>query len=192
MKQELDALLKNNTWSVVPLPHGKTAIGCKWLFRTKFKADGIVEMARLVARGFTQQAGIDYLDTFSPVAKLVSVKLMLVVAASKNYSLYHLDNNNAFLYGDLKDDIYMDLPPGYCSNGESVGMTCKLHKSLYGLKHASRQWFLKISSVLIKFGLKKSSADHSYFFKHENGVDLGVIIYVDDIMMASNDHSLVQ
>lgn len=120
--------------------------------------------------------------------------MLLVTFAVKHYSLYHLDINNVFLYGDLDEDIYMDIPPGYHGQGEysSCGMVCKLNKFLYGLKQASRQWFIKFSTTLLGFGLKKSNADHSYFYKHDNGIYLGIIIYVDDILIARNQSSLVQ
>lgn len=194
MQQELHALSSNNTWQIVPLPPGKSPIGYKWLYRIKFKTNGSVEMykARLVAKGYTQKASIDYLDTFSPVAKFVSVKLMLAIAAAKNYSLHHLDINNAFLHGDLNEELYMDIPKGYQVQGETQRMVCKLNKSLYGLKQASRQWFLKFSSVLMNFSLQKSGADHSYFYKHDHGLYLGIIIYVDDLLIACNHPPLVQ
>lgn len=107
MKDELDALISNNTWSLVSLPPGKNPISCRWVYRVKFAADGSIERykERLVARGFTQQAGIDYLDTFSPVAKLVSVKLMLALSAAKGWSLHHLDINNAF-YMEISLSIF--------------------------------------------------------------------------------------
>lgn len=141
MKAELDALIRNNTWQLVTLPQEKISIGCKWVYKVKFLSDGSVERykARLVAKGFTQQAGVDFLDTFSPVAKLVSVKLMLTLAAAKGWYLCHLDINNAFLYGDLEEAIYMELPPGLVAPGQYPTYTvCKLHKSLYGLRQASR------------------------------------------------------
>lgn len=160
----------------------------------KFCSDGTVERykARLGAKGFTQQARVDYLDTFSPVARLVSVKMMLSVAAVKGYTLTHLDINNAFLYGDLTEDIYMEIPKGFPIEGEQKNLVCKLHKSLYGLKQASRQWYLKFTEVLIGFGLLQSAADHSYYYLLHDSVYLGVIIYVDDIFLASSHPSLVQ
>lgn len=147
MQTELEALQHNGTWSLVPLPPSKTAIGCKWIYKVKFLSNGTVERykARLVAKGYTQQAGVDYLDTFSPVARLVYVKFMLVVSAVKGYHhLTHLDINNAFLYGALDEEIYMDIPKGLPVQGEQTRLVCKLYKSLYGLKQASRQWFFEV------------------------------------------------
>lgn len=194
MKTELDALQKNNTWTLVPLPTGNKPIGCKWVYKTKFWSDGSVERhkARLVAQGFTQQGGVDFLDTFSPVAKLVSVKLMLAISVVKNYSLSHLDINNSFLYGDLREDIYMDIPKGLFTEGEKPNLVCKLNKSLYGLRQASRQWFLKFTEVLSGFGLHQSSADHSYFHMNNDAGYFGVIVYVDDILLASSNPNTVQ
>lgn len=140
MKDELLALHRNNTWSLMPLP-GTKVIGCKWIYRVKFLSDGSVDKykARLVAKGYTQWACVDFLDTFFPVARLVSVKFMLAVAAAKGYFLFHLNINNAFLHGDLSEDIYMEVPKGLFSEGEKTNLVCKLNKSLYGLRQVSRQ-----------------------------------------------------
>lgn len=164
------------------------------VYKTKFLSDGSVERykARLVAQGFTQQEGVDFLDTFSPIAKLVSVKLMLVVSAVKGYHLPHLDINNAFLYGELEESIYMKIPKGLEIQGEHQNLVCKLNKSLYGLRQASRQWFLKFTSVLTGFGLTQSMADPSYFHMSKDGSYFGIIIYVDDILLESSDPLLLQ
>ncbi|XP_075670228.1 uncharacterized protein LOC142639996 [Castanea sativa] len=112
MATTISALEANNTWSLTTLPPHKRTIGCKWVYKVKYRSDGFVERykARLVAKGYTQKEGLDYLETFSPVAKLVSVKCLLAVAAVQGWYLYELDVNNAFLHGDLKDEVYMDLP----------------------------------------------------------------------------------
>ncbi|CAA7043502.1 unnamed protein product [Microthlaspi erraticum] len=191
MNEELMALEKSDTWEICSLPDDKHAIGCRWVYKTKLNADGSLERykARLVAKGFTQQEGVDFVDTFSPVAKMTTVKTLLAVAAAKDWSLTQLDISNAFLNGDLDEEIYMTLPPGYTAKpGESLppNAVCRLKKSLYGLKQASRQWFLKFSSVLLKLGFAKSHADHTLFVKNVSGKYLAVLVYVDDIIITSN------
>ena len=113
MAVELKALESNHTWSICYLLPGKHPVGCKWVYKTKFKADGTIEQhkAHLVAKGFTQQEGLDFLDTFSPVAKLVTVKILFVLAAIYGWSLTQLDVTNAFLHGDLIEEVYMNIPP---------------------------------------------------------------------------------
>ncbi|KAF5447406.1 hypothetical protein F2P56_032960, partial [Juglans regia] len=117
MLNEIKALELNKTWELAILPPNKIAIGCKWVYRVKFKADGTIDRykARLVAKGYTQQEGLDYFDTFSPVAKMTTVRTLLSIAAIKNWHLHQLDVNNAFLHGDLNEEVYMQLPPGYSS-----------------------------------------------------------------------------
>ena len=119
MAIEISTLEANNTWSLTPLPSHKRTISCKWVYKVKFKFDGFVERykARLVAKGFTQKEGLDYLETFSPVAKLVSVKCLLAFAVVQAWYLCQLDVNNAFLHSDLHEEVYMDLPPGFHSKG---------------------------------------------------------------------------
>ncbi|XP_019057522.1 PREDICTED: uncharacterized protein LOC109116481, partial [Tarenaya hassleriana] len=191
MDVELDALVGNGTWSVVSLPPGKRAVGCKWVYKIKRKADGSVERykARLVAKGFTQQEGVDFIDTFSPVAKLVTVKLLLALAAKQNWILTQMDVTNAFLHGDLEEEIYMSLPPGY-TDAQSGNMprdaVCKLQKSLYGLRQASRQWYHKFASVLLEDGFKQSKADHTLFVRRSKSGFVALLVYVDDIVIASD------
>lgn len=191
MDIEITALEDNGTWLICSLPEGKQAAGCKWVFKVKLNVDGTLERynARLVAKGFTQQEGLDYVETFSPVAKLATVKLLLAVAAAKGWSLSQLDISNAFLNGDMEEEIYMTLPPGYAARqGESLppNAVCKLKKSLYGLKHASRQWFLKFSATFLELGFHTSSGDHTLFLKNSGDVYMSVLVYVDEIIIASS------
>ena len=164
MKEELHALNSHNTWSVVKLPPGKKAVGSKWIYKIKFHSDGSIERhkARLVARGFTQTYAVDYKETFAPVAKMNTVRVLLSVAINKGWSLYQMDVKNAFLHGDLEEEVYMKLPPGHPQHNED-GMVCRLHKSIYGLKQSPRAWFAKLSFVLEGAGFQRSHADSSMF-----------------------------
>ena len=121
MNAEIVALVSNHTWTLTPLPSNKKAIGCKWVYRVKYKADGSVKRykARLVAKGFTQQEGLDFTDNFSPIAKLTTVKTLLAIFVVKGWHLVQLDVNNAFLNGDLHEEVYMQLSQGFHSiNGK--------------------------------------------------------------------------
>ncbi|KAJ8899694.1 hypothetical protein K2173_019392 [Erythroxylum novogranatense] len=115
MDEELTALELNKTWTITPLPADHKPIGCKWVYKIKYRSDGNIERykARLVAKGYTQLEGIDYRDTFSPTAKLTTLRCLLTVAAARNWFIHQLDVQNAFLHGSLHEIIYMDLPPGH-------------------------------------------------------------------------------
>lgn len=115
VQEEMTALIKNNTWKLVPKPKDKRTVGCKWVFTVKYKADGSVDMykARLVAKGFTQTYGVDYLETFAPVAKLNTVRILLTLATNLDWPLNQLDIKNAFLNGELEEEVYMDMPPSF-------------------------------------------------------------------------------
>ena len=146
MDKEIQALEQNHTWDVTTLPPMKLPIGCKWVHKVKLNLDGSVERfkARLVAKGCTQKEGLDFLETFSPVAKIVSVRLLLALTAARQWPLHQLDINNAFLHGDLDEEVYMTLSPSFHRKGECVSdsstapRVCKLVKSLYGLRQALR------------------------------------------------------
>ncbi|KAL4340022.1 hypothetical protein GQ457_08G034200 [Hibiscus cannabinus] len=193
MDEELQAMDTLQTWSVVSLPEGKNAIDCKWVYRVKRKADGSIDRykARLVAKGFTQVEGIDYIDTFSPVAKMTTFKLLLSLAAVHGWSLFQLDVNNAFLNGMLDEEVYMKLPLGYKTELSGSNLVCKLHKSIYGLKQASRQWFHAFYQVVMKFGFTQSHSDHSLFIKGSGDSMVVLLVYVDDIILAGKDPKLL-
>jgi len=192
MAQEIVALEENNTWIVTDLPPGKHPIGCKWVYNVKYKANGSIERykACLVAKGYTQSEGLDYHEIFSPVAKMTAVRTLLVIVAAKRWFLHQLVVNNAFLHGDLDEEVYMELPPGFKTKGESI--VCRSTKSLYGLKQASRQWFSKFSNFLLDLGFLQSMADYSLFTRTQGSSFIALLVYVDDIAIASNDLVVVK
>jgi hypothetical protein len=193
MQAEIKALEANNTWTFVPLPSNKTLIGCKWVYKIKHNSDGSIERykAQLVAKGFTQCEGLDYFETFSPVAKLSTVRCLLALAVIKGWHLHQLDVNNAFLHRDLDEEVYMKPPLGFITKGDT--RVCRLNKSLYGLKQASRQRFSKFSSTLLLLGFTQSKSDYSLFIKSHGSSFMALLVYVDDIVLASNDtHAIAE
>ncbi|XP_048129507.1 receptor kinase-like protein Xa21 [Rhodamnia argentea] len=192
MSSEIQALKQNDTWDIVSLPPGKQPIGCKWVYRIKYNSDGTIERykARLVAKGYTQTEGIDCHDTFAPVAKMVTVRTLLALASIRHWPLYQLDVNNAFLHGDLDEEVYMRFPPGFHTKGENF--VCRLKKSLYGLKQASRQWFAKFSSALLDVGFQQSKADYSLFTLVRGSLLTIVLVYVEDLVITDDDEVMIQ
>lgn len=186
MKQEYDSLIKNKTWDLVDLPDNRKAIDCKWVYKTKLNPDGTIEKrkARLVAKGYSQEYGVDYMDTYAPVVRQSSIRLVYALAVQNNLKLCQLDVSTAFLNGNLEEEIYMREPEGF---EKSQNKVCRLKKAIYGLKQAARQWFKRIDAVFKMFGLTQSKHDQCIYFKNMNGAITIVTLYVDDILIASNN-----
>nr|CAN79281.1 hypothetical protein VITISV_034553 [Vitis vinifera] len=194
MVDEMAALHSNGTWDLVVLPSGKSTVGCRWVYAVKVGPDGQVDRlkARLVGKGYTQVYGSDYGETFSPVAKIASVRLLLSMAAMCSWPLYQLDIKNAFLHGDLVEEVYMEQPPSFVAQGES-GKVCGLRCSLYGLKQSLRALFGRFSSIVQEFGMLRSTADHSVFYHHNSlGQCIYLVVYVDDIVITGSDQDGIQ
>lgn len=186
MDKEFEALVHNKTWHLVPPQKGVNIIDCKWVYKVKRKTDGSIDRykARLVAKGFKQRYSIDYEDTFSPIVKAATIRLVLSLAVSQGWSLRQLDVQNAFLHGFLEEDVYMRQPPGY-EEPKAPQYLCKLDKALYGLKQAPRAWYSRLSKKLHELGFRSSKADTSLFFYNNKGLMMFLLVYVDDIIVAS-------
>ncbi|KAG8491024.1 hypothetical protein CXB51_014147 [Gossypium anomalum] len=184
----MEALEKNKTWDLVKLPRGKKPMGCRWVYIVKYKLDGSLERykARLVAKRYTQMDGIDYLETFSPFAKMNTVRVLLSLAANQGWKLQQSDIKNAFLHGDLEEKVYMDVPPGFDPNTGQV--VCRIKKALYRLKQSPKAWFERFTKVMLKLGYKQSQGDHTLFVKHSfsRGVTV-LLVYVDDIIVTGDN-----
>ncbi|KAJ4767348.1 polyprotein [Rhynchospora pubera] len=188
MRSELKALDQNKTWVLVPAPTNHNVVGCKWIFKTKRKADGSIERykARLVAQGFTQEEGVDYFDTFSPVIRPTTIRIVLSLALSHHWPIRQLDVNNAFLNGDLLETVYMRQPPGFV-NPQLPSHVCLLKKAIYGLKQSPRAWFQTLSASLLQMGFHSSKFDPSLFILNNKGKIVVILIYVDDIIITGSD-----
>ncbi|KAJ1697014.1 hypothetical protein LUZ63_005526 [Rhynchospora breviuscula] len=191
MHAEIDALERNETWTIEDLPPKKKAIGCKWVYRIKYNSDGSIERykARLVVMGNRQVEGIDFNETFALVAKMTTVRTLLGVAVAKGWELHQMDVHNAFLHGDLNEEVYIHLPSGFASS--HPGKVCRLKKSLYGLSQAPRMWFSKLTGALRTYGFIQSYADYSLFRFNKEDVFLAILVYADDLVIAGNDSAAI-
>ncbi|GJU50762.1 ribonuclease H-like domain-containing protein [Tanacetum coccineum] len=166
----------------------RKAIGSKWVYKIKYKSDGEVERykARVVAKGFGQKEGVNYEKIFSPVVKMSTVRCFINMVVQKSWNIFQMDVNNAFLYSDLTEDVYMIPSPSFFDKNEK--RVCKLVKSLYGLKQAPRQWNKKLVETLTEAGFLQSKDDHSLFVKNKDGKFLALLVYVDDIIITGNNN----
>nr|CAE75905.1 OSJNBa0088I22.18 [Oryza sativa Japonica Group] len=188
MLEELEALEKNKTWDLVPFPKGKKVVNCKWVYTVKQNPDGNVERykARLVAKGYSQTYGIDYDETFAPVAKISTVRTLISCAANFDWPLHQLDVKNAFLHGDLQEEVYMEIPPGFATS-QTEGKVLRLKKSLYGLKQSPRAWFDRFRRAMCGMGYKQCNGDHTVFYRHNRGLKTILVVYVDDMIITGDD-----
>ena len=194
MKEEMTSLKKNHTWEVVDQPPGQKLVSCKWLYKIKEGIEGVQKpryKARLVARGFTQRAGIDYNEVFSPVVRHTSIRVILSLTACEDYELEQLDVKTAFLHGNLEETIYMRQPPGF---EEGTGnKVCLLKKSLYGLKQSPRQWYKRFDVYMVSNGFSRSNYDSCVYFKEfAPGMYIYLLLYVDDMLIACKSKSEIE
>jgi hypothetical protein len=160
------------------------------VYTLKYKTDGNLERykVRLVAKGFTQTFGIDYEETFAPVAKMNTKRIMFSLSTNLGWCMQQYDVKNAFLHGELEEEVYMDPPPGF-NHSLLPNQVCRLKKALYGLKQSPRAWFGRFTRAMILMGYRQSPGDHTLFIKHSNSGEVTIlIVYVDDIIITGDDH----
>ncbi|KAH9750608.1 retrovirus-related pol polyprotein from transposon RE1 [Citrus sinensis] len=193
MQEEFNALIRNQTWCLVPPEQNMKLVGKKWIYRVKQNSDGSINKykARLVAKGFLQTEGIDYQETFSLVVKAATIRIVLSLAVMNNWKLRQVDINNAFLNGELSETVYMPQPEGF-ENSEHPNYVCKLKKALYGLNQAPRAWFEKLRSVLESWQFTRTRSDTSLFFKRSGNDMILLLIYVDDIIVTRNNNAEIE
>ena len=182
-----------NTWDVVERPPGKNIVGCKWVFKIKKDSEGRIAKykARLVARGFTQVYGVDYTETFAPVAKLASLRTILALAAHEDWPIEVFDFLSAFLNGDLDEEIFMQLPSGTLDESDTRRLVAKLRKAIYGLKQAGRTWYQMLYQALIDLGFKRAKYDHGVFYARTTGGVIILAIHVDDCTITGTSQKLL-
>ncbi|PNX67522.1 retrotransposon protein putative Ty1-copia sub-class, partial [Trifolium pratense] len=188
----MDSLESNKTWHLVDLPPGCKPIGCKWILKKKLKPDGTVDKykARLVAKGFRQRENIDFFDTFSPVTRITSIRVLISIVAIYNLVVHQMDVKTAFLNGDLEEEIYMEQPEGFVVHGQETKV-CKLEKSLYGLKQAPKQWHEKFDNLMVSNGFKLNESDKCIYYKSDNNICTMICLYVDDMLIFGSNLSAV-
>ena len=188
MDREMESMYSNSVWSLVEAPKGVKPIGCKWIYKRKRRPDGKVETfkARLVAKGYTQKERIDYEETFSPVAMLKSIRILLAVAASLDYEIWQMDVKTTFLNGSLEEDIYMQQPEGFIARGQEH-MTCKLQRSIYGLKQASRTWNIRFDQAITLYDFEKSLDEPCVYKRIQGTKVVFLVLYVDGILLIGNN-----
>ena len=192
MKSEMESIEINHVWTLVDIPEGIKPIGCKWIFKRKRGTDGKVETykAHLVAKGYRQHYGIDYDETFSPVAMLKSIRIMLALAAHFDYEIWQMDVRTAFLNRELKEEVYMIQPEGFTSIDESK--VCKLQRSIYGLKQASQSWNMRFDKCIKLYGFVRNGEEPCIYKRVNSFVVVFLVLYVDDILLIGNDITALQ
>lgn len=180
IESEYNSLLKNNTWTLCDLPTNRKEIQCKWVFKVKRNFDGTVDKykARLCAKGFSQKKGFDYNETYAPVAKITTFRVLMAVACHENLFVHQIYVNCAFLNGFLDEEIYMAQPEGY----EIGSKVCKLNKSLYGLKQSPRMWNQRFDNYVLKLKFNRCESDSCLYVKFEGKMKIYLLLFVDDLI----------
>jgi hypothetical protein len=193
MNEAYDSILKNDVWTIVPRPHGKSVVTSKWLYKIKNATDGSIEKykAIFVASGFSQKEGIDYDEIFAPVARYTSIGIIISLAAVFCWKLHQMDIKTAFLNGEVEQEVYIEQPEGFVIH-DKRSHVCKLKKALYGLKQAPRAWYGRIDSFLQCLGFTKSIADPNLYIKIVQNHPVIIVLYVDDLSLTGEENLIAQ
>ena len=193
MVEEYQALVRNNTWTLVPFHPSMNVIDSKWIFHVKYNSDGTIQLykARLVAKGFQQYADVEFTDTFSPIIKASTIRVIFTLTVTYNWEIRQIDFNNAFLNGEIVETVYLSQLAGFISTSHPQ-YVCKLQKVLYGLKQAPRAWFHKLKDALHTWRFISSTSDTYLFIYKHNGNFLLLLVYVDDLLITGNNAPLIQ
>ena len=194
MNEKIRAIERNETWELTELPRGAKCIGVKWIYKTKLNEVGEASKykARIVAKGYSQEHGIDYTEIYAPVARMDTIRTIIATAARKAWDIYQLDVKSAFLHGILEEVVYIQQLKGYVIRGEE-DKVYRLHKALYGLKQAPRAWFSRIKEYFAKEGFEKSENEETFFTKtNKHGNSLYVSVYVDDLIYTGGDMEMIE
>lgn len=193
MDSEIESHEANKTWKLVRLPEGRKVIGSRWVYKIKRDESGeiVKHKARLVAQGYNQRYGIDYVDVFAPVTRQETLRALLAVAGKERMILQHLDVKTAYLHGTIEEEIYMRQPPGYEAAGKE-DMVCRLRKSIYGLKQSARCWNRALHATLLKLNFEQCESDPCLYVRREGGKTVYLLVYVDDILVASTDAAAIE
>ena len=192
MEAEMESILANKTWELSVLPASHRAIGLKWVFKVKKDPEGNVvkHKARLVAKGYAQREGVDFDEVFAPVARIETVRLLIALATQKGWQVHHMDVKSAFLNGDLREEVYVQQPPGFVVKGGSEKVL-KLKKALYGLRQAPRAWNARLDSELLKLGFVRNALEHAVYRRSDQDGFLLVGVYVDDLIITGSSKTSI-
>lgn len=194
MEEEMQAIHQNKTWELMPLPDGKHTVGLKWVYKSKYDANGklVKKKARIVVKGYSQKEGVDFIGAFAPVARMETVRVLLAMGAQKGWPIYQLDVKSAFLNGDLKEEVYVVQREGFIIHGKET-MVYKLSKALYGLRQSPRAWYSKVDHHFSELGFKRSPNEPTLYTKTQANKGLLLLcIYVDDIIYLGSSQDMLQ
>ena len=193
INDEVEFIFQNHTWELVDLPQCSKPLGYKWIFKKKMKADGSIDKYKdiLVIKGYKQKEGLDYFDTYSPVARISSIQMLIAIASIHNLEIHQMDVKTVFLNGDLDEEIYMKQPEGFIVPGQEKKV-CRLVKSLYGLKQALMQWHEKFDSVMMTNGFKINECDKCVYVKNTEHRFVIICLYVDDILIMGSNNEVIK